>query len=314
MDRLDQITLKQLRALDMVVRLGRISAAADRLNLTPPAVHNQLKLLEEGLGCALLDRASSSGLVPTPEGHAVLAAYRAAHAALERGLRHVDAMRKGLSGTVVLGVVSTGKYFAPGIVARLRRDLPQIEVVLRIGNRSKIIESLGAHEFDLCIMGRPPRFPRVVALPLGQHPHLIVAAPDSPLAGRAALSADDILAQHFVVREPGSGTRILATRYLDELGGGREIAMSEMESNESIKQAVMSGLGIGLLSGHTVVEELRAGRLVALPCPGMPIMRTWFIVHREDDEPTTAARTVLDWIAAHAATLLPSLDGLATDG
>jgi DNA-binding transcriptional LysR family regulator len=306
MERLHQITLKQLRALHAVDRLGRITTAADRLNLTPPAVHNQLKSLEDAFGCALLDRDSPEGLKPTAEGRALLVAYREARAALERAIRDIDALAHGQSGAVVLGVVSTGKYFAPGIVARIRRELPDIDVILRIGNRSRTIEALESRELDLCIMGRPPRRPMVDATPLGDHPHLVVAAPNHPLAGRKALTAEEIVAQHFVVREPGSGTRIIATRYIDELGG-RDVDMTEMESNETIKQAVMSGLGIAFISGHTVVEELRSGRLVALDCPGVPITRTWFIMQREDQTASMATRTVRDWIEAHAAELLPTL-------
>jgi molybdate transport repressor ModE-like protein len=307
MKRLDQLTLKQLRALQAIHEHGKITAAAEVLNLTPPAVHNQLKTLEDILGCPLLERSGRDGFEPTPEGQALLSAYREVRAALERGMLQIEALSKGMSGSVVLGVVSTAKYFAPGIVARLRRDLPDIEVVLKVGNREQTLAALEAREFDICIMGRPPREPRVDAAILGPNPHLIVAAPTHELARKDEVTGDDLLDQHFVMREPGSGTRILATRYLDEVGGGRLISMTEMESNETIKQAVMSGLGIAMLSGHTIVDELRSGRLVALNCPGLPIVRQWFIVRREDTLPTMAAQTVWDWIGERKEELLPPL-------
>ncbi len=305
----DQLTLKQLRALAAVGEERRITAAADALGLTPPAVHSQLLALEDIFGCVLLDRTGREGFAPTPEGAALLSAYREARAALDRAVHQIDALRKGMSGSVVLGVVSTAKYFAPGIVARLRRELPDIEIILRIGNRQKTVAALAARELDLCIMGRPPREPSVEAWALGDHPHLIVAPPDHPLAGRRDVSGEELLSQRFVTREQGSGTRILATRYLDEIGAGREVAAIEMESNETIKQAVMSGLGVAMLSGHTVVEELRSGRLAALDCPGLPIVRQWFLVKRQDAEPTPAARMVREWIEARKGELLPRLEG-----
>lgn len=308
MKRLDQLTFKQLRALEAVTAHRTISAAAESLLLTPPAVHNQLKTLEENFGCQLLERSGSEGFKATPEGEALLRAYRETRAALERAVLDVESLKKGLSGSVVLGVVSTAKYFAPRLVALLRRELPQIDVVLRIGNRQRIVDALATRELDLAIMGRPPRAPEVAARVLGDHPHLMVAPPDHPLAHLADVPAEAILSEHFVMREPGSGTRILCTRYLDEIGSGREVAATEMESNETIKQAVISGLGIALLSGHTIVEELRAGRLVPIRSSGLPIVRQWFIVHRADQELTKAALTVWDWIEANSEAVLPRLD------
>ncbi len=310
MSRIDQLTLKQLRALSVVASERTISRAAEALNLTAPAVHSQLKTLEELFGCALLNRGGKDGFTLTAEGHALLSAYGETRAALERALHQIDALGKGLSGSVVLGVTSTAKYFAPGIVASLRDRMPDVEVRLRVGNRETTIAALAAHELDLCIMGRPPRWPRVNATVVGDHPHLIVAAPDHRLAASDQVTADDLLAEHFVMREPGSGTRILTTRYLDELGNGREVDTTDMGSNETIKQSVISGLGIALLSGHTVVEELRSGRLVALRCPGMPIVRQWFLVELADRTPGPAAGRVRSWILEHGASVLPN-DALA---
>lgn len=308
MKRIDRLTLRQLKALDAIVSEGRITAAAEVLRLTPPAVHNQLKTLEETIGAPLVERTGSEGFTPTPEGEALLAAHAEMRAALERAIHQIEALRKGQSGSVVLGVVSTAKYFAPGIVARLRRELPDLDVVLRIGNRQRMLAALAGRELDICIMGRPPREPRVESAVLGPHPHVLIASPAHPLAGRGPVSAEDILDEHFVMREPGSGTRILASRYLDEIGSGQEVDATEMESNETIKQAVMSGLGIALISGHTVVEELRTGRLALLDCPGLPIVRQWFLVRREDAVPTMASRSVWNWILERRGGLLPDFD------
>lgn len=307
MRRLEQVTLKQLRALNAVVAHRSITAAAEALFLTPPAVHSQLRTLEESFGCAMLIRQGPDSFTPTPEGRAMLTAYHETRSALERVVLQVDALKKGLSGSVILGVVSTAKYFAPGLVVRLHKALPGIEVILRVGNRERILDALAGRELDIVIMGRPPRVPQVTASILGDHPHFLVAAPDHPLARRASIATNDLLDEHFVMRETGSGTRTLFSRYIDELVPGRDIRATEMDSNETIKQAVISGLGIALLSGHTMVEELRSGRLVALRAPNLPIIRQWFILHRTDTELHGAARTVWDWIDKNSEALLPRL-------
>ncbi|WP_138466826.1 LysR family transcriptional regulator [Poseidonocella sp. HB161398] len=308
MRRVDQLTLKQLRALEAVAREGAINRAAEVLNLTPPAVHNQLKQLEDLMGCTLVDRARGEGFELTAEGESLLAAYREGRSALERSIHHIDALAAGLAGSVVLGVVSTAKYFGPSIVARLKRDLPDVRVRLEVGNRAETLEALAERRFDLTIMGRPPRMPPVTAEPIGEHPHLIVAAPEHPLARATRIRPAELLDQTFILREPGSGTRILATRYLDEICEGREMEMLQMNSNETIKQAVISGLGIAMLSGHTVFEELRSGRLVALRCPGLPLKRQWYLVERQDQIPSRTAVKVRDWMLTHRETLLPRLE------
>lgn len=304
MKRLNALTFKQLRALNLVCETGTISAAADMLSLTPPAVHSQLKALEEVIGRPVLIR-SSNGFTPTPEGAALLRAHRSVQSALEKSIREIETLGRGFSGTVVLGVVSTAKYFAPRLVALLRDAFPDIHVVLRIGNRARIIQYLENGDLDLVIMGRPPREPLVEAQSIGPHPHFLVAPAGHPLTRLDRVSADDILAQHFVMREEGSGTRILTMRFLDEIGEGREISWTEMESNETIKQAVAAGLGVAILSGHTMHEELKSGRLVAVAADRLPIVRHWFIVHRADTVPEQAGKSVMDWITGNPAAYLP---------
>jgi len=183
------------------------------------------------------------------------------------------------AGRVTLGVVSTAKYFAPRLVRHLTELCPGIRIVLKVGNREQIMAGLDRQALDLGIMGRPPRMPAVEAAVLGPHPHALVAPPDHPLMGAAEPDVAAILSQVFLAREEGSGTRILMSRYLDRLGEGQVVDMVEMESNETIKQAAIAGLGIAFLSLHTVMDELQAGRLALLPAPGLPIERQWFLVH-----------------------------------
>lgn len=306
--RLDAITLKQLRALSAVAKHGSITAAAQSLALTTPAVHSQIKALEDFLNVSLLHRAAdSAGSKLTPEGLAMLEATVRMEVALSQAAGQMQALKSGRKGRVALGVVSTAKYFAPRLVKTLKTLLPDVEVVLNVGNRDSILTDLERLAVDLAIMGRPPRRPLVEASALGPHPHGIVAAPDHPLAKRRALSAADFSAETFISRESGSGTRILMTRYLDRLGDGQRFDLVEMQSNETIKQAVMAGLGIAFLSLHTVTQELRHGDLVPLHAPQLPIERQWFLVNPKEVALRPAAALVQQAILDLKGSYLPEI-------
>lgn len=308
MIRSDAITLKRLRAFGAVIEFGTITAAAEALNLTPPAVHTQLKALEENLGAKLIRRSSDAAWTPTASGREVLVSLEGIEAALDTCLRKVEAIEKGLTGVVSLWVISTGKYFAPGLVAGLREAYPEIEVELRVGNRLAVISSLENKSADLVIMGRPPRRPEVDADPLGVHPHVIIAPPEHRLAGSPNVAPEDLLRETFLSREEGSGTRILASRFLDRIGDGLTYKSVEMGTNETIKQAVMAGLGIALISQHTVTAELLSRRLVALKATGLPIERQWYLVKRRDAVLSAAAANLRQYILDRKGAFLPSLD------
>ncbi len=308
MSRIDALTLRQMRALAAVGRTGSLAAAGESLGLTAPAVHAQLRALEGVLGVALLQRrADSAGSTPTPEGEIALEAGRRIDEILRRLAADLEARAQGKTGRVTLGVVSTGKYFAPRLVARLRKILPEIDIALRESNRERLISGLERHELDLAIMGRPPRQPPVEADPLGQHPHGLIAPPDHPLAQAQGANVEDLLRETMISREQGSGTRILMTRYLDSLADGRLFDLIEMGSNESIKQAVMAGLGLAFLSLHTVTEELRQGRLALVRAPGLPLVRQWFLVRPLDAPPDSAVTRVRAEILGLKGAFLPSL-------
>lgn len=312
MNRSSAITMKQLRALSSVARHGSIAAASRQLNLTAPAVHNQIKMLEEALDTVLLERsADSAGSRLTPAGQVMLRAADRIEVTLSQGLQQIDELQRGQLGRITLGVVSTAKYFAPGLVKSLKLLHPALTIILDVGNRDSILNGIETGALDLAIMGRPPRAPRVDALPLGPHPHGIVAAPDHPLAGRAALSWADLRNETFITREEGSGTRILMQRYLDQLGEGEIYQTYEMGSNETIKQAIMAGLGIAFLSLHTVVSELRQKSIVRLDTPNTPIERHWFLVCPADRALDPATQGVLDTIQRLDGAFLPSLPGVA---
>ena len=303
--RMDAITLRHLRMLRALAESGSLTGAAQVLGLTTPAIHGQLRTVEDLAGCALMSRDGQGAFIPTAEGRALLDAESQIGTALGRAREQVAALRRGQAGAVLLGVVSTGKYFAPGLVAALRRTHPGIEVTMRIGNREDIIGALSGRALDLAIMGRAPREPEVIAEQIGPHPHIIIAPPDHPQASADPAAPSDLLRETFLSREEGSGTRILTTRFLDRIGEGVPWRMVEVGTNETIKQSVIAGLGIALISQHTVTDELRSGRLVALRLPGLPIMRAWYLIRRSDQEMTPCAARIHDEILSMKGSFLP---------
>lgn len=302
------ITLKQLRALLAVAERRSLTAAADTLNQTTPAIHSQIRKLENLAGRPLLVRGGDgAGFLLTPAGEVLARAARRIEADLSQADAEIKALTRGAMGHVRLSVVSTGKYFAPRLVRMLRDALPEVEVSLGVGNRQRVIADLDQGAADLAVMGRPPREPLVAAEPLGPHPHGIILPPGHRLAGQDGFDPAALLEETFLVREEGSGTRSLMLHYLDRLAEGTEPRMITMDTNETIKQAVMAGLGIAFLSLHTCCEELDTGRLVALRGTSLPVMRQWYLVWPADAEATAATRKIADQIMALAGSYFPKV-------
>jgi DNA-binding transcriptional LysR family regulator len=301
---LRSLSLKQLRAFSATLRTGSVTRAAATLFVTPPAVTTHLKSLEKIVGQAVYQK-NAEGPEPTEVGQQLLDAADEIEKVIERTRIKIEALAAGATGSVILGVVSTGKYIAPGIVARFRQHYPDIRVRLAVGNRTEIIKGLERREYDLLIMGRPPAHVAVEREVLGDHPHVLVAAPDHPLVGDPDILPEDLLRETFLAREEGSGTRALMTRFLERIGGGRSFNMVEMGTNETIKQAVMAGLGIAVISAHTCYSELAEGKLATLQAEGLPLVRQWFLIHRSDRELTKAAEVLRRFIIGHKGEILP---------
>ncbi len=300
------ITLKQLRALAAVVAEGSNAAAASRLNVTPPAVALQLKLLEQAVEMPLFDRIDS-GIRPTPAGLEVLAAAARIEGALTDCSAALSTIRGGEGGRVAVGVVSTAKYFSPRAFAAFTRQHPSIEIDLFVGNRAEIVAELTNFRRDMVIMGRPPDGISLLRAPIGPHPHIVIAPPDHRLAGRKGIKLASLGDEKWLVREHGSGTRLLMERVFDEVGLRPKIAM-EIDSNETIKQAVMAGLGIAFLSAHTVELELKVGHLKVLDVRGLPAMREWFAVRRSEKRMLPAAGELWSYLTTRGGEFLPRLD------
>ncbi|MFC4253017.1 LysR family transcriptional regulator [Sinimarinibacterium flocculans] len=300
------LTLKQLRAVAMIARCGTLTRAAAEMHVTPAALTARLKQIEDELGILLFSR-TSGGLISTEAGRTMLGAAEAVETVLERCVEQIDVLRGVRGGRVAVGVVSTGKYFAPMAVAAFGREYPGIEIRLVVGNRKQIIEALREYRVDLAIMGRPSSEFPTEHRTLGEHPMVIAAAPEHPLASRERIALAELASERFLVREPDSGSRTVYELLADRISPDRPRIAMEIDSNETIKQAVIAGLGIALISAHTIESELKARRLVVLNVEGLPIRRHWLLVRRADHSLGPGAHSFWDFMLREGQGLLPRL-------
>lgn len=304
MDALAHVTLRQLRALAATLESGSLTIAARDLGVTQPAITLQLHNLQDLVGLPLTQR-TLDGLVATDAGRALLDFDARVKLALDDCIQTLKAIKGISAGRVAIGAVSTAKYFVPSAIGAFARLHPNVELKLTIGNRTQIIEGLRNFALDVAITGRPPDDIELEKRLIGNHPNIIVAPPDHPLARRKRLTLTDLASDSFLVREAGSGTRLLMQKLMDAAGFRPKIGM-EIDSNETIKHAVMAGLGVAFISAHAVDLEIRQGRLAALDVVGLPLIRQWFVVRRVDKHLLPPAQALLEFLSREAARFLPS--------
>lgn len=272
------ISLRQVRIFEAVARAGSYTRAAEALHLSQPAVSMQIKQLEENTGVVLFERKgrqmnlSNSGRELLQYSSQVLHAYNDMLGAIE-------GMRKVNSGHLVVSVATTANYFATKLLAEFTYLHEGVTISLDVTNRQKLLNQLENHEPDLVIMGEPPRGYNLQSERFMENPLVVIAAPTHSLAGRGWLELPDVLGEQFIMREKGSGTRGAIEKHLLQYGFKQKTSL-EMSSNETIKHAVEAGLGLGIVSLHTIKPEVESGRLVILNVESFPIRRYWNIVMR----------------------------------
>lgn len=296
------VTLRQLRIFEAVARHLSFSRAAEELHLTQPAVSMQVQALEDLAGLPLTEQAGKKVRL-TAAGEEVARQARRVAQQLREAEEALAAMKGVEAGHLMIGVVSTAKYFAPALLAEFRRRHPGVELRLSVNNRGAIVRQLAENEIDLAIMGSPPREFETVADAFADHPLVFVAAPDHPLADKKRIDPKRLAEETLLIRETGSGTRSALERYLEE-HGVTPGAVMELGSNETIKQAVMAGLGIAFISEHTIGLERSVGRLVRLAVAGTPVKRQWHLVHRADKRLMPAATAFIEFMDKEGARLI----------
>ncbi|MEE8481840.1 MAG: LysR substrate-binding domain-containing protein [Acidiferrobacterales bacterium] len=294
------LTLRQLKVFEAVARHSSYTRAAEELHLTQPAVSMQIKLLEGNIGIPLFERLGKKTYL-TDAGKELYTCS----SAISRQLDEVDEILEGMKGIsrgrLRVSVASTANYFATRLLAAFSKLHDGITVVLDVTNRAGLLMQLANNETDLVVMGQPPQKLDLVAAGFMDNPLVVISPPNHALAAKTQIPFERLQEETFVVREPGSGTRIAMERYFSERGARLATGM-EMTSNEAIKQAVEAGLGLGIVSIHTLELELETGRLTVLDARAFPILRHWYIVHREGKRLSPIALAFKEFVLDKGAT------------
>ena len=294
-------TLRQLELFLAVYDLGSIKAAAESLHLTQPTVSMQLKKLADAVGMPLYERVGR-GREFTDAGRALVATAREVLDSFERLDMELADLRGLKAGTLRVAVVTTSKYFIPHLLGSFCEQHSRVDLQFRVGNREQIIRRLQDGLDDLYVFSHPPEDEDIVVTDFLPNPLVAIAPLGHPLARRKRLSLQDLAAEPFLMREAGSGTRHAIERHLDKHDVRMNIRMT-IESNEAIKHAVMSGLGISILSEHTLTFGGSAG-LSRLRVRQLPIESTWYLVRLQSRRLSPIAQTFLDYLKNEGMPLL----------
>ncbi|TKB48513.1 LysR family transcriptional regulator [Ferrimonas sediminicola] len=302
-------TLRQLEILLALQEAGSVSAAAEHLHLTQPTVSMQLKKLTDLVGLPLYHQIGRR-LRLTDAGERTVQAAREVVGSLERLQMDLDDLRGLKRGTLRLGVVTTAKYFIPHLLGDFCERHPLIEIDFKVGNRQQMIDRLSQGQDDLYVFSHPPEDAPLTLHPFLDNPLVAIAASDHPWASRRRLTLKEFAQAPFLIREQGSGTRYALEKFLKRRGIKLNVRMT-VESNEAIRHSVMSGLGVSILSRHTLAFGADTG-LTILPVEGLPIPSQWSLAYHKGHPLSPVARTFLQW-AEQGSPAQPGRDGPRSD-
>ena len=301
-------TLRQLKVFESVARQLSFTRAARELHLTQPAVSTQVKMLEEHAGLPLFEHLGKkvyltrAGSEMLEHSRAIIQQFREASEAMQQ--------LKGISGgTLIVTVISAGDYYFPHLLAAFIRANPGVTVKLSVANRTELLRQMAENLTDLGVMVRVPEDRHVMAQPFARHPYVIVATPMHPLVKVRRIRRAALAQEPFVVREQGSDTRYAMAKSFGAFLPRLRIAM-EIGSNETIKQAVMAGMGISFMSAHAVALELQVGKLVILDVEGFPVIENWHVVYRRERRLPPAATAFKDFLLADGAPMIEEITHL----
>lgn len=294
---LRHLTLRQLSVFLEAVRQMNFARVAETLHLTQPAISMQIRQLESVVGLPLFERIGRK-LSLTQAGE--LFRHHAARVVgeLQDAEQALQAVKGLHGGQATVGLVSTAKYFAPKLLARFAEKHPQIDIQFLVGNREVLINALRDNEIDFAVMGRPPEKLDAVAEPIAQNPHMLVAPKSHRLARERRFDFHELREETFLMREPGSGTRlVMEAVFKQHLFTPRRVVT--IGSNETVKQAVMAGMGLSLLSLHTLELELRTHEIALLDIIGTPVMRSWHLVNMNAKKLSPGAAAFRQFLMQH---------------
>jgi len=288
------ITFRQLKVFQAVARHLSYTQAAQALHLSQPAVSMQVKQLEENIGLPLFEHLGKK-IYLTVAGREFYRYSQEIGHLLDEAEEIMESLKGIKGGRLAVSVATTANSFATQLLAEFSRKYGGVTISLDVTNRRSLLDQLQNNETDLVIMGRPPGDLDLVTEPFMDNPLVVIAPPTHPLANNSNIPMKALQKETFVVREAGSGTRIAMERFFSEQGVRLTTGM-EMTSNEAIKQAVEAGLGLGIVSIHTLELEMETGRLSVLDAENFPILRHWYLVYRQGKRLSPVAHAFRDYV------------------
>jgi DNA-binding transcriptional LysR family regulator len=299
--------LPQLSVFEASARLGCFARAAEELHLAQPTVSVQIKKLSETVGLPLFEQVGKR-IYLTDAGQQVYAGCHDVFRALSSLEERLTEMRGLDSGHLRFAVTSTAKYFAPRLLGAFIQRHPGVEASLRIHNRSTLIERLRNNEDDLYMFADPPDQQEVMVQAILSNPLVVFARSDHPMAGEKDIALARLANEPFLIREQGSGTRMATLKLFEQRGLTPKIRM-ELNTNEAIREAILAGLGVSILSRYTFGLEPEQTKLVCLDVEGFPLESHWHFVYPVGKHLSVAARAFMDFARSEAKNL--AFDGFA---
>jgi len=292
------VTLRQLEVFSAVARNKSFTKAAEALHLSQPGVSMQIKQLENSIGLPLFEHVGKK-IYLTDAGREMYSYSQGVSHLLDEAEDVLETLKGVQSGKLAISVATTASHFATRLLAAFSQRYEGVTISLDITNRKSLQSQLENNEPDLVIMGQPPEGVEVESEAFMENPLVMIAPSNHPLVKEKDISLQRFEDEHFVVREVGSGTRSAIQRFFDEHSVSFHTGI-EMSSNEAIKQAVEAGLGLGIVSIHTLELELETGRLVILDVEDFPVMRHWHIVQRSGKRLSPVAQTFKQFVLEEA--------------
>ncbi len=296
------ITIRQLQIFEAVAMHLSYTRAAEVLYLSQPAVSMQIKQLESEIAIPLFERMGKR-LFLTDAGKELQIYARNISQQLVELEDVMSEMRGSERGHLTIAVATTANYFALKILGEFYKRHSSTNISLDVTNRASLIKHLADNTVDMVIMGQPPEAIDVEATPFLNNPLVVIAPKDHFLVGKKNIPLSELQKETFIIRELGSGTRMAMERFFEERGY-KITSVIEMSSNEAINQAVEAGLGLGIVSKHTLEWELSLDRLAILDVESFPILRHWYLVHRQGKRFTSIMTAFKDLVINETLSLL----------
>lgn len=296
-------TLHQLKVFSEVAKKRSITKAAESLHMTQPAVSIQVKQLQESVDSPLIEIIGRK-LYLTEAGEKLYKMQQAIEEHTEAFEAYVSDLKGGLTGNLSISAASTAKYFLPYLLGSFQEKYPKVKISLKVTNRNEVLQHLEQNEYHLAILTQLPDDSSIISTPFLKNPLVMACPPDHPLANKKQLHLKDLKKEAFIFREPGSGTRMVMEKLLKRAKIKPKIAM-ELGTNEAVKQAIMAGIGISLISKLSMYSELDTGKIDELDVVNYPVETHWHTLHRKDKVITRVLKNFMDFL--HGGNLEKSL-------